>query len=846
MIFRIILPHDDYIEKTGDLEEVFYYMKNDSGRLRAYFWLWVQILRAAPVFMYNSLYWSVVMFGNYLKVTLRNIARHKGYSLINITGLAVGMACSILIFMWVQDEIGYDRYHEHTDDLYLVATMQQYGSRVYPASGTVPALGPALESEYPEILNAARMNNGQGQMLVTYGDRRFTERIQAGDIALLEIFSFPMVMGDLSTAFNDPHSIIMTEPMAEKYFGKDNPIGRTVTLDNTYDMTVTGVIKEIPRNSTWRFSFLVPLDIMREMYRPNYIDTWYNLSFRTFVLLDPNASPEEVSEKIRMRIKQSNPNSNTEAYLFPYGDYRLYGLRGNGRIAVISTFSIIALFVLLIACINFMNLSTARSGRRAKEIGMRKVVGAGKQDIINLFYGESIMMSVIALAFAVLLVQLFLPAFNNLSGKQLSLGGGETGTLVAGILGITLLTGIVSGSYPALFLSSFKPVAVIRGILQSGAGGSKFRKSLVVLQFTMSIGLIISTIVVFNQVSFMRTKDMGIDREQMVQIRVKGGLKQQLESVKQEMLRSTAVGSVTVTQAPITAVYWNGQDWEWDGRDPDTNPLVSDLHTDYSFTETFSVEVTAGRFYSKELDSGKSADISKIVINEAFARIMEKENPTGERIFRSNRNYIVIGVVKDFSYTPLYQRVGPLMIYLNDEMANYMYVKIQSGDVSAALSHIETVYSKFNPDFPFEFTFLDDEYSSMYREEQIAGTVFRYFAALAVILSCLGLFGLASFTTEQRTKEIGVRKTFGASVPRIVVLLSKDFTKWVIAANILAWPISWFLMSMWLNNYAFRINLSWWIFVVSGAAALVVALLTVSYQAVRAARANPVNALKYE
>ncbi len=786
------------------------------------------------------------MFTNYMKIAYRNLVRHKGYSLLNIFGLSIGMACSILILMWVNDEVNFDRFHEKLDEMFIVSTIHEYGTDIIKSSGSPPAVGPAIKDEYPEIINTTRIVNGEIEMVVSNGEKRFIEKARSVDPSFLEIFSFPLSKGDAKTALSDPYSIVMSEELARKYFGNEDPIGRVVRIENVYDLVVTGIVKDPAQDTRFNFSMLVPIKLISELWEME-IDTWYNCSFVTVALLQKNTPYKDLSEKLTGRVKQSDSNSNIDLFLAPYSDYYLFRFgEGGGRYEQVRTFAVIAFLVLLIACINFMNLTTARSSSRSKEVGLRKVVGAYRKSIIRQFLGESVLMSFLALAIAIVLVLVLLPVFNDLSGKNLSLSAAANINSIAALIGMTLFTGIVAGSYPALLLSSFKPVTVLKGQGAANPKGSLFRKILVVTQFSLSITLIIATIIIYNQLFFMQNKKLGLDKEQVIYFRIQGPIKERHAYAKQEFLQDPEILSVSFSQALPTGVYWNGNGWDWAGRGPDTDPQITYLYVDPDFDDIFNIEMSGGKFLSDDLLAENRTESNYIVINETLAKILNMESPVGQTMDRGNASYTISGVVKDFHFKPVSSTIGPLIIGYRPENFNYIYLRVKSNDLSKTIDNIGQVFLKYNPEFPFDYRFLDEAYGRLYRTEKIIGKLFRYFAFLAVFISCLGLFGLASFMVEQRTKEIGIRKVLGSSVKRIVFLFSKEFIKWVVASNIIAWPLAWYLADKWLSDYPYRIEIGIGVFLLSGILSIIIALLTVSYQSISAAKTNPVNALKYE
>ena len=838
----------------GDLEEEYSEIVKYASKDKAKFWFWFQILKSLPAFTKHKIYWSAQMFKNYMKIALRNIKKHKGYSFINIFGLALGLTCCILIFLWVQDEFSYDQFHENGDNLYLVGTHQRLGNQTATSSGTPPALGPAFKEEYPEIVNSARFCNGPHALIFAYGEKRFRELTEAVDGSLLEMFTFPLIQGNPKTALTKPHSMVMTERMARKYFNTEEALGKVIRVENKYDFEVTGVLKNIPRNSILRFDCLVPIQFLKEHWNsPDHLDTWYNFSFTTYVQLEENASSLEVEKKTAGRIIKGHPDDEVTPFLRSYTKLYLYGLTGRGRITRVRMLSLIAVFVLLIACINFMNLTTARAGNRAREIGMRKVTGALRWDIIKQFYGESILMAFLSLVCAVLLVIFLLPVFNTLTGKELTLNPAHNLSLTLGLLGATLLTGLIAGSYPALFMSSFRPVKIMRDASGLGSKSSLFRKILVVLQFSISVTLIIQTLVVNKQLNYMRTRDLGFNREHLVYIPLNGSLRQHYEAAKLELHQVPAITQVSLTSRTPLVFGSSGNGWDWEGKGPEIDPMIRYFCCDFDFVKTFEMRMVQGRFFSRERTPAASPQSGQLVINEELARIIGKENPVGMRLSHGSYHGTIIGVINDFNYFPLYYQSGPLIIFYktynpapNHHFYRYIFARIRADNVPQTIASIEKIYKKFNPEFPFNFRFLDEDYGRLYRSEEQASVIFRYFATLAILISCLGLFGLASFLAEQRTKEIGIRKVLGSSVQAIIVLLSKQFLKWVAVANVIALPIAWFLSYSWLQNYPYRTNSGIWIFVLTAAMTLFIAFLTVSYQSIKAARSNPVDSLRYE
>ncbi len=785
------------------------------------------------------------MFKNYLTIALRNIKRHKGYSFINIAGLAAGMACSILILAWVRDETGTNRFHEKADSLYLVRTTQHYGSDTRTGDGSVPALGPALKAEFPEVRNAARVNNGQRQFLVEYGGKQFRELVQPADPQIFELFTFPFVKGNLGDVLSGPDVIVLSETAAGRLFGREDPVGKILTVDKKYDLRVAAVMKDIPGNSTIRFEIWVPLELTRKINsRPNYLDTWYNMAFRTYLEMAPDTDIPAFNKKIFNRIRQSHAATILEPSVYPFKDVYL---KVWGREKDVRVFSAIGFLILIIACINFMNLTTARAARRSREVGLRKVVGAERGQVMRQFFGESTIITGVSLVLAVGLVGLVLPAFRGLTAKSLLWKDLFRPSLLAGICGIGLLAGLLAGVYPAVVLSSFRPATVLKGNKGSGSSGSFFRKSLVVLQFALTSMLIVGTAVIFSQVRFMKAKGLGFDREHLLYLPVEGAIAANIDGFKQELLRVPGVRSASATTHSPTGIYSNGQGLKWEGRNSNVDPLVTFFGVDFDFLETFQMTLARGETFRPSA----AARAFNIIINERFASIIGAPDVIGMGLTGNGLNTRIIGVVKDFHFKPVDTAIEPIMIFCDPtyrafQAYRYMFVRLHPGDVRATIAEIEKTFHSRNPGFPFEYHFLDDDYDRLYRAVEREMGIVRTFAGLAIFISCLGLFGLAAYTAEQRTKEIGIRKVLGATLSGIVVLLSGEYAKWVLIANAVGGPLAYFLMRSWLRDYAYRVPLGWGIFALSAASTLLIAQVTVSWQAVRAARTKSVDTLRYE
>jgi len=755
------------------------------------------------------------------------------------------MTCCILILLWVQDELSYDRFHENASDIYRVIQDINFADHSTTWTITQGPLGPSLKKDFPEIINATRIT-GRGLRL-TYNDRSFDEVVGMADPSIFEMFTFPLIKGNPATALSDPNSIVLTEEMAEKYFGDENPIGKTIQADNEYDFLVSGVLKKIPDNSHLQFDFIIPFIFGREL---NYtVDRWGNSQFRTYVQIQKGIPVQEVIQKISGYLyekptieKDARLNLQPLTRIHLHSNYEFD--TAHGDITYVALFSLVAFFILFIACSNFMNLATARSGNRAKEVGMRKVAGAHRSSIIKQFFGESILLAFIALFFSLIIVKLLLPAFSNLAAKELSMNisGNLSGLLM--LFGIALLTGIISGSYPAIFLSSFQPVKVLKGSLRSGQKGSVFRKILVVTQFSLTILLIICTGVVHNQLNYLRNKKLGYDKEHMIYMGMRGDMRANFDTLKNELLINSNISGVTASSnVPTYGYTFSNSLWRWEGQNPDEEILMRAVFIDYDYFKTFGMEIAEGRSYSKEFSTDTT---EAIIVNEAAVKAMRMKSPLGKRLSINEQNFQIIGVVKNYNFRSLRQGIDPLILLFEPQASRVLFAKLKSDNISQTIGYIEKIREKFAPGYPSNYHFLDEALDDLYRSEERVGTIFRYFSVLAIFISCLGLFGLASFMAEQRTKEIGIRKVLGATVSNIIFLLSKEFAKWILVANIIVWPIAYYAANKWLQGFAYRTTIGLWIFILAAAMVLFIALLTVSYQSFKAATANPIDSLKYE
>jgi putative ABC transport system permease protein len=755
------------------------------------------------------------------------------------------MACTILILLWVQDELSFDKFNKNAENIYRVVENQYYaGGVVFPVAVTPGPLAKSLKDDYPEIENTARFNFNGGTL--RYNDKIFGEPIAFADPAFLEIFSFPLVSGNKNNVLSDLHSIVLTETSAQKYFEDEDPVGKTLILNDSLNLKVTGVLKDIPAKSHLRFEFLVPFEFLKNLGRD--MDQWGNNSFYTYVQLQQGAKVSEINKKIKGVIKKNNEGSATELELQPLLKIHLYSagkyaadIGGHGNIEYVNIFSLVALIVLFIACINFMNLSTARATKRAKEVGLRKVIGAARLQIVKQFYIESILFAFIALLIALTISDLLLNAFNNLSGKEISLSSLGSTTLIW-LIALTIFTGIVAGSYPAIYLSSFLPLKVLKTDSAISGGGSFFRKLLVVTQFSLSLILIIGTLIISSQIDYIKNRDLGFNRENVIALYTDNSIRTNFEAVKNELKQNPKVISVAASNINPIYVMNSTSSFDWEGKNENDDILFHFIFSDHDLASTFKMKMSEGRFYSKDFGS----DTSAIVINEEAAKIMGMKDPVGKTLTMWGDELNIIGVVKNFNFKPLNTKIEPLVIRYTDDFLFSMFVRVKPGDLIGTIDYVKSVYKTFSPSAPFDYRFLDEDFENLYRSETRMQTIFSYFAVFAILISCLGLFGLASYIAERRTKEIGIRKTLGASVFNLSYLLSLEFTKWVLISNLIAWPVAYYLMDKWLQDFAYRIDISLWIFPLAGLFVLAISVLTVSYQTIKTALVNPVKSLRYE
>ena len=790
------------------------------------------------------------MLTNYFKIAFRNLWKNKGFSLINIAGLAVGMASAMLILLWIQNEMSHDRFFTKADRIYTLNNRDKFNGELWAWNTTPKILVPTLKHEFPDIEEAVRYTN-QNSFLFTIGDKHLNVSGAFTDSGFFKIFDLPFINGNSNTALDKINSIVITQQLSKKLFGNENAMGKVIKIDSTDYFTVSGVLKSLPNNTSFDFEYLLPWAYMKKIGQDD--EYWGNNSIRSYVLLKPGVKQAAFDAKIKNvtinHTKGDDDQSTTQVFTQLLKDRWLYSKSENGqyvggRIETVKLFFIIAAFILLIACINFMNLSTARSEKRAKEVGIRKVVGAQKSLLIVQFIGESILLAFLAFILAIIIVEMSLAGFNNLVDKQLFIDFGNISYWLFAVAFI-VFTGILAGSYPAFYLSSFKPVSVLKGTSKAGNALVTPRKVLVISQFTFAIALIICTIIVGRQINYAQSRDAGYVRDKLVYTFIQGDIDRHYDLIRNELLSSGAAVSVTKSMSPITQRWSDSWGWKWDGStEADNKTDFVMMAADADFAKTMGIHLKEGR----DIDVYKYAtDSTAALLNESAAKIMRLKNPVGAVIKGQGKDWHVVGVTKDFIYESPYEKVSQLIVMGPKSRFNIIHFKLNPLNSTAKdLKLAETVFKKYNPQYPVSFNFADEGYAQKFREEKRTGTLAALFAGLTIFISCLGLFGLATYMAENRIKEIGVRKVLGASVMSITTLLSKDFLKLIIISIIIATPIAWWAMHSWLNNYTYKVDIEWWVFIAAGLLSVTIALVTVSYQAIKAATANPVKSLRSE
>jgi putative ABC transport system permease protein len=835
-ILRRIISQKIQDGALGDFDEIYFGMAEDRGSFQAKLWYWGQVLKSLPSFLYDSVCWRMSMLRNYLKITLRSIQKNKIHYFINITGLTVGLTVFIFIASYVLNEVNHDGFHENRDRIYQIGTGWH--------NGTPGPMAELLEGRFPEVLSTVRFRFNYGEKNFKYQGKNYKiERAYFVDPTFFEVFSFPVIKGNPETALDSPFSIVLTKSEAEKIFGEQDPIGEVLHVEGQ-DLEVKAVIDDVPQNSTIQFRALISFQTL-DRISPGLIDNLNSMLFQTYLLVPENHDPAEIESKLSQFLYSQYdgydqwPQSLRDRLKFSlrpfeslYFDRDRGGSMIHGNIQNVYIFSAVALFVLCIAVINFINLSTATASVRAKEVGMRKVLGSSRSQLLKQFLSDSVFLVFGAAILACILVNLLRSRFFELIGKRIEFEYvfNPAGLLLFVVCAIFI--GLISGVYPAIYLSSFQAANVLHGRSQKGSKGNLFRKALIIVQFTVSIVLIVGTLMVGRQMDYIRNRDLGFDKDQVLWFEISDSLRNKTEVLKTKLREYANIQNVAMSNftKPGVRSMW-GQNWNEKQMDIDV------FLVDPDYVETMGLEIVEGRNFLKGSDRNRA-----YILNESAVREFGMDSPVGEMISQNS----VVGVVKDFHFRSLHYEIGPLLLAYQRDVNPIVNVRLSAQNVGRTIAFIKETCNELAPGSPFEYHFFDESFEALYQRELKFEKLFFFFSAFAIFIACLGLFGLASFMTEQRTKEIGIRKVLGASVGSVVMLLTREFTKWVILANVVAWPIAYFAMTRWLQNFAYRISTEVWVFVVAGLIALVIALFTVSAKAIKAAVSNPADSLRYE
>lgn len=788
------------------------------------------------------------MLKTYFKLAYRNIIKDKAYSIINISGLAIGLASSILILLWVQNELSYDKFHKNANHIYRITS--EFGDSKSACNSA--GMPPGLQAEMPVIVNTVRLGQSSSTLFET-GNKKFEEkRVFYADASFMDMFSYPLLKGNSATALKQVDAVLITQEMATKYFGNEDPIGKVMRKDNLGNVVVTGVLADIPANSDLQLDFILPMAALAETFSDLKNNIWDNFNLLDYVQLDKSFDPSapnllKLEKQIDQIFQKHSPGAKASFQLQPLtkihlAPERLGDLPGHGNAKYVNILFIIAILILIIACINFMNLATARSARRAKEIGLRKVAGAVRGQLIFQFLGESVLVSFLSLSLALVIVNLFLPVFNGLADRKLTIDLLDM-KLWLSVSGIALLTGLISGSYPAIFLSGFNPVKVLKGNVRSMGSNWGFRNTLVVIQFTVSIALLVGIVVIYDQLKFIRERNPGFEKANLIYIPMTGDILNKQQAFNDELKQNPLTSDFAVTSdLPTNLGGWT-TNVKWNGKDPQSQISIPVMAVNEDFTHTFRMKLVSGRSFSREF----TADSNNYMINEKMAGIMGLNATTavGKTLRLWDKKGTIVGVVKDFNFKPVQQAIEPLVLHFN-KSGGFVVLRTLPGKTSATIQSLAAISQQLNPAYPFRFDFLDQDLSNLYKGEQQMGNIFNLFAILSIFISCLGLYGLSAFMAEQRTKEIGVRKVLGASVFSLVYLLSSGITRLILIAIIIAIPISWYAVNSWLAGFAYHINVSWLVFLTASLAALSIGWLTVSYESIKAAIVNPIKSLRTE
>lgn len=786
------------------------------------------------------------MLKNFFVITVRSFLRQKFYSFINVLGLTSGLVCTLFIYLWISDEVSKDRFHTNIDSIYQIFTNIKWDGEMITWESTPGPLADEIRSNIPEVSAVARISN-DGEQLFQVGEKNFMERGYFADPDFFSIFSYEIIKGNASAPIPGKGDVAISETLAKKLFGDVDPVGKTVRVQNKYDQKVAAVFT-VPDASSLKFDFIMPFEIHKEYREPNWDNADYNLYVK---LSDPGkatAASDNLNAMVDKILIQQDAKADKDKinfYLQPYADQYLIstfenGLPVSGRIKYVQIFSVVAIFILVIACINFMNMATAKAVNRAKEVGIRKVIGAQRKSLIFQFIGESLLISLVSMLLAVSVVYLMLPLFNLVVAKQIILN--ITDPQVIGVLLlIVAVTGILAGSYPAFFLSAYQPSQVLKGNTNKNLSGSALRKGLVVFQFSLTVILIACSLVVYNQIEYIRNKNIGYNRESVLTFNARGGLARQFESFKQEALQMPAIKTVSKANSSLVEIGNQNSSVRWPGKPEDSNVFFRTVVVDYDFAETMGLTLLEGRFFTKEYN-----DTANYIVTKHAVDVMGMENPIGQEITQWGNPGKIVGVVDDFHGRSLHEKLDPIVLMCKPEWTRIVFIRMEATKAQEAIAHLGSLFKKYNPQYDFAYTFVDEDFEKLYDNEKVTGSLALGFTIMAIIISGLGLLGLAAYTAERKRKEISIRKTMGASVGGIVTMMSADFLKLSIVATVIGCPAAWYLMTKFLESYAYHTELGWGLFALTAGCVLLISLVTVIFQVTRAAVANPIDALRNE
>lgn len=823
-------------------------MLHEKSRVNANWWLFGQCVRLIPAKIVDWFFWKMVMFNNYGKSSIRNMQRYKAYTLLNISGLAIGLASFILIFLWVQDEISYDRFHEKSDDIYRVISYTENPNSTVLEAGTASPLGQALKSDFPEVIDFVRVFPVDKQ-IVSAGDQVYKEdRFAFVESSFLDMFSFPLIMGDRESALSDMHSVLISPKMSEKYFGDSSPIGQVLTFETWGDLKVTGII-DIPSNSHMKFDMFASFDRLNQSNFP--LSGWWWTGFYTYLLLDKEADWLSVAEKIAPVHEAHEENSHVRLDLQPLKDIHLHSTMiafdnvniNKGNILYVRIFLGLAFVILAIACINFANLTTSRCENRSLEVGLRKVIGAQRRQIVHQFLGESLLVVGVAFVLSLFILALVLPSFEHFTGKSVQLLSNWNSQSFLYFLIIITMTALITGFYPSAIFSGFQPATVLKRKNRQGNRSMGFRRALVILQFSISIFLIIGSLMISKQLSFIRSKDLGFRRDSILVVEPSRRFRQ-FGVFKGALLKNPMIHQVTGSMpSPISVGSWVTDNIDWEGKTDDLKISVAPIFVGYDFFKTFEIQIIQGRGFDPQFSTDEPASF---ILNERAVRQMGLAQPVGKTIVLDDQPGQIVGVAKDFHHQSLHHQIDPLVMRLAPNVCESIFVRVDSRSGGDTIDYIHQTWKELVPDYPLQYSFLAEGLQKQYASETRLFQLFGVFTALAIFISCLGLLGLSALLAERRTKEIGIRKVLGATTKRLVVLLNKEFVVLVAMANAIAWPAAYFVLREWLTQFAFRTHIDIVLFLIAGIGGICIALVTVSFQAIKAAMADPVKTIRYE